>query len=200
MKAFKVITDPHAFQLLADETRRKIVYLLRVKEMNVTQLAAELNLTPQGVYHHVKKLLKGGLVEVSREERCGHLIESYYKATAEMFSFSLGKASAQSLRSKQLAKEQLTKILDALKQAGFDLEYDSDKISQLVDAQSELEDCCQDTSKLEKMIYDMNDLDIFTRKNAVSLAKSLKMSEEEFEKEHEKRKKLRKLLISLAKK
>jgi hypothetical protein len=117
-----------------------------------------------------------------------------------MFSFSLGKASAQSLRSKQLAKEQLTKILDALKQAGFDLEYDSDKISQLVDAQSELEDCCQDTSKLEKMIYDMNDLDIFTRKNAVSLAKNLKMSEEEFQKEHEKRKKFRKLLISLAKK
>jgi DNA-binding transcriptional ArsR family regulator len=200
MKAFKVVTDPQAFQLLADETRRKIVYLLRVKEMNVTQLAAELNLTPQAVYHHVKKLSKGGLIEVSREERCGHLIESYYKATAEMFSFSLGKASAQSLRSKQLAKEQLTKILDALKQAGFDLEYDSDKISQLVDAQSELEDCCQDTSKLEKMIYDMNDLDIFTRKNAVSLAKNLKMSEEEFQKEHEKRKKFRKLLISLAKK
>jgi DNA-binding transcriptional ArsR family regulator len=200
MKAFKVITDPQAFQLLADETRRKLVYLLRVKEMNVTQLAAELNLSPQAVYHHVKKLLKGDLVEVSREERCGHLIESYYKATAEMFSFSLGKASAQSLRNKQLAKEQLTKVLDALKQAGFNLDYDNNKISQLVDAQSELEDCCQDTIRLEKMIYDMNDLDIFTRKTAVNLAKNLRMSEEEFNKEHEKRKKFRKLLISLAKK
>jgi DNA-binding transcriptional ArsR family regulator len=95
MKAFKVVTDPKAFQLLADGTRRKIVYLLRVKEMSVSQLAAELNLTPQAVYHHVKKLVKGGLVEVSREERCGHLIESYYRATAEMFSFSLGKATDQ---------------------------------------------------------------------------------------------------------
>jgi DNA-binding transcriptional ArsR family regulator len=200
MKAFKVVTDPKAFQLLADGTRRKIVYLLRVKEMSVSQLAAELNLTPQAVYHHVKKLVKGGLVEVSREERCGHLIESYYRATAEMFSFSLGKASAQSLRSKQLAKEQLTKVLDALKQAGFNLDYDGDKISQLVDVQSELDDCCQDTSELEKMIYDMNDLDIFTRKTAVSLAKTLKMSEDEFRKEHEKRKKFRELLISLTKK
>jgi DNA-binding transcriptional ArsR family regulator len=200
MKAFKVVTDPKAFQLLADGTRRKIVYLLRVKEMSVSQLAAELNLTPQAVYHHIKKLVKGGLVEVSREERCGHLIESYYRATAEMFSFSLGKASAQSLRSKQLAKEQLTKVLDALKQAGFNLDYDGDKISQLVDVQSELDDCCQDTSELEKMIYDMNDLDIFTRKTAVSLAKTLKMSEDEFRKEHEKRKKFRELLISLTKK
>lgn len=200
MKAFKVVTDPKAFQLLADETRRRIVYLLRVKEMSATQLAAELNLTPQAVYHHVKKLLKGGLVEVSREERCGHLIESYYKATAEMFSFSLGKASAQSLGSKQLAKEQLTKVLDALKQAGFDLDYDDDKISQLVDMQKELEACCQDTSELEKRIYDMNDLDLFTRKTAVSLAKTLKMSKEEFNKEHEKRKKFRELLISLTKK
>jgi DNA-binding transcriptional ArsR family regulator len=200
MKAFKVVTDPNAFQLLADGTRRKIVYLLRVKERSVSQLAAELNLTPQAVYHHVKKLVKGGLVEVSREERCGHLIESYYRATAEMFSFSLGKASAQSLRSKQLAKEQLTKVLDALKQAGFNLDYDDDKISQLVDAQNELEDCCQDTSELEKMIYDMNDLDIFTRKTAVSLAKTLKMSEDEFSREDEKRKKFRELLISLTKK
>jgi DNA-binding transcriptional ArsR family regulator len=200
MKAFKVVTDPKAFQLLADGTRRKIVYLLRVKEMSVSQLAAELNLTPQAVYHHVKKLVKGGLVEVSREERCGHLIESYYRATAEMFSFSLGKASAQSLRSKQLAKEQLTKVLDALKQAGFSLDYDDSKISQLVDAQNELDDCCRDTSDLEKMVYDMNDLDIFTRKTAVNLAKTLRMSETEFDKEHEKRKKFRELLLSLTKK
>jgi len=28
--------------------------LLRVKEMTVGQLAAELNLTPQALYHHIK--------------------------------------------------------------------------------------------------------------------------------------------------
>lgn len=200
MKAFKVIKDPEAFQLLADETRRKIVYLLRVKEMSVTQLASQLGLTPQALYHHVKKLLKGGLVEVSREERCGHLIESYYRATAEMFSFSLGKATAQSLRSKKLATEQITNVLNALKKAGFNLKYDEIKITELVNAQSELEECCKDTSKLEKLIYEMNGLDLLTKKTVVSFAKNLTMTKEEFDKEQEKRKKFRELLISLVQK
>lgn len=200
MKAFKVVKDPKTFRLLADETRRKIVYLLRVKEMSVSQLASELNLTPQAVYHHAKKLLKGGLVEVTREERCGHLIESYYRATAEMFSFSHGKATAQSLHSKQLVKEQMTTTLNALKKAGFNLKFDSNVISQLVDAQSELEECCKDISNLENTIYEMNDLDFLSKKTVVNFARNLTMSEEEFNKEHEKRKKFRELLISLAKK
>lgn len=200
MKAFKAIKDPAAFRLLADDTRRKIVYLLRVKEMNVSQLACELNLTPQAVYHHVKKLLKGGLVEVTREKRCGHLIESYYRATAEMFSMSQGKATAKCLHNKQLIKEQMITALEALKKAGFDLKYDAKKISQLVDAQIKLEEGSKDMSKLESKIYEMNDLDLLTRKTVVSLAKNLTMSEEEFNKEHEKRKKLRELLISLAEK
>jgi len=198
MKAFKVIKDPEAFQLLGDDTRRKIVYLLRVKEMNVRQLALDLNLTPQAVYHHVKKLVKGGLVEVTREERCGHLIESYYRATAEMFSISHGKATAQSLRNRQLLKEQMTTALEALKKAGFNLKYDAKKISELVDAQCELEEYGKDVSKLENAIYEMNDLDLMTKKVVVGLAKNLTMSEAEFNKQHERRKKLRELLISLA--
>jgi len=198
MKAFKVIRDPATFRLLADGTRRKIIYLLRVKEMNVSQLASELNLTPQAVYHHVKKLLKGGLVQVTHEERCGHLIESYYRATAEVFSISYGKATAKSLRNKQLIKEQMMIALEALKKVGFDLKYDAQKLSQLVDAQIELDEGSKDMSKLESKIYEMNDLDVLIRKAVVSLAKNLTMSEEEFSKEHEKRKKLRELLISLA--
>lgn len=199
MKAFIAISDPKAFQLLADETRRNIVYLLRMKEMNACQLAAQLNFTPQAIYHHVKKLLKGGLIEVTREERCGHLIESYYRATAELFSFSYGKTTAQSLRSKQVAKEQIKTSLEALKRIGFELEYNEDKISQLVNVQSELEECYHDISKLEKSIYEMDNLDLFAKKNALRLAKILAMPEEEFDAEHEMRKKFRKLLVSLMK-
>src|SRR5439155_197835 len=62
-KAFKLITDPDAFQLLGDETRRRIIYLLRAKEMTVSQIAGELNLTPQAIYHHIRKLMDAGMVE-----------------------------------------------------------------------------------------------------------------------------------------
>jgi hypothetical protein len=136
---------------------------------------------------------------VTREERCGHLIESYYRATAEMFSLSHGRTTAKSLRSKQLTTEQITKALQALKKVGFKIKYDEKKISQIVDAQNELEECCEDISKLEKSIYEINELDLFTKKATRKLAKILTMSEKDLKKEHEKRKKYRELIISLTK-
>ncbi len=200
MKAIKVIKDPEAFLLFADETRRKIMYLLRAKEMNVSQIAAQLNLTPQAVYHHIKKLLKGGLVEVSREERCGHLIESYYRATAELFSLSHGTTTAKSLRDRKQAEERMIATLNALKRLGFNIEYDDEKVSKLVEAQEELEECCEDIDKIEESIYEMNDLDLLTKKTLGSMASTLMMSDEEFNRQHERRKKFRQLLTSLMKK
>ena len=67
MKSFKVIKDPDAFQLLADETRRRVIYLLRAKEMTVAQIAEELKLTPQAIYHHIRKLKDAEMVEVARD-------------------------------------------------------------------------------------------------------------------------------------
>src|SRR3990170_6251136 len=106
MKSIKTLTSPESFELMADETRRKIIFLLRVKEMTVSQIASELNLTPQAVYHHIKRLVKGELVEVSREERVDHLIESYYRATAEVFNFSVVNVR----RDKKFLREQTTTI------------------------------------------------------------------------------------------
>ena len=137
MKPIKAIEDPEAFQLLADETRRKMVFLLRVKEMTVSQIAAELNKTPQAIYHHIKKLLKGELIEVAREERIDHLIESYYRATAETFFCSIGKTA----RSRELAKDQVRNVLNALRKLGFNLEFDEKKITQLINVRGKLDDC-----------------------------------------------------------
>ena len=56
MKPVKTISDPESFKIAADDTRRKIIHLLRAKEMTVSQIADELDLTPQTVYHHIRKL------------------------------------------------------------------------------------------------------------------------------------------------
>ena len=103
MKAFKLIKDPEAFQLLADETRRRVIYLLRAKEMTVSQIAAELNLTPQAIYHHIRKMRDAGLVEVAREERVDHFIETYYRATAEMFNLSHGEGMSPAYAQQKVA-------------------------------------------------------------------------------------------------
>ncbi|MDH5687156.1 MAG: winged helix-turn-helix domain-containing protein [Candidatus Bathyarchaeota archaeon] len=194
MKPIKVINDPEAFQLLGDETRRKIIFLLRVKEMTVSQIAAELNITPQAVYHHIKKLRNGDMIEVAREERIDHLIESYYRATAETFYCSVGKT----LRSTELAKEQMRSILNALKRLGFSLEYDENRISQLLDAQRRLKECCG-FGKFEDAIADLEDVDFITKQTVQEYAEILSMSDENFTEQQDLNKKFRSLLISLLK-
>jgi DNA-binding transcriptional ArsR family regulator len=204
MKPIQVLRDPKAFQLLADETRRKILYLLRVKEMTVSQLATELNFTPQALYHHIKKLLEGEMVEVVREERVGHLIESYYRATAEDFLLTQGKMSSQTLRDRKLAEEQVTTVLNALNRLGFNLEFDENKISQLVDLRAGLDRCCEAAGKkkfeIEDEIWNLDDLNFLTKIMATDFAGKLLMLDDEFAIQQETRKKLRNLLLSLVKK
>ena len=63
-----MITDPAAMELLGDDTRRRIIYLLRARELTISQIAEELRMTLQAIYHHIKKLLPAEMVEVTREE------------------------------------------------------------------------------------------------------------------------------------
>jgi DNA-binding transcriptional ArsR family regulator len=194
MKPIKTIKDPEAFKLLADETRRKTVFLLRAKEMSVSQIAADLNITPQAVYHHIKKLLKAGMVEVAREERIDHLIESYYRATAETFFCSVGKTP----HSATFAKEQMTTVLNALKKLGFKIKFDENKVSQLVDVQAEL-DHGKDSGKFEDKISEMDEVDFLTKQTVQKFAETLSMADEEFARQQQLDKKFKNLLKSLVK-
>ena len=199
MKAMKMVTDPEAFQLLADQTRRKMVFLLRVKEMTVSQIAGELNLTPQAVYHHIKKLQKADLVEVSREERLGHLIESYYRATAESFYLSMGKTCAHP-GSRKVAIEQVKLALDMLPKLGFKLDYTEEQVAKLVDLRSKTEDEAK-MKKLEDAISSCcTDVDFGTSLLLTEFAESLQTTEAEFKNKVEASRKLRDLLFSLVKK
>ena len=194
MKALKVIKDPEAFKLLGDETRRKIVFLLRVKEMTVSQIAADLNITPQAVYHHIKKLQKGEMIEVAREERLGHLIESYYRATAEVFSCRVGNHGT-----KESGMMQMKTVLDALQKIGFDLEFDESKVSELVEVQRSLKECCE-SDKFDDAIAELDDVDFAATQKVHECAELLSMSEKEFVKRQEVKRKFRDLLVSLIKK
>jgi len=202
MKAFIVIREPEAFQLLADETRRKILYLLRVKDMNVNQLAAELGLTSQAVYHHIRKLLKGKMIEVTKEERVGHLIESYYRATAEDFLLSTGKIKAESVRDKAMVKEQITAVLKAYRKFGLDVKYDDSNISKLVDLWVGLQEDCGTcmNPELQDKIWSSDDLSLLEKTMAAELSSVLLMTDEEFARNEKNRRELRTFLRSLAQK
>jgi DNA-binding transcriptional ArsR family regulator len=195
MKAIKTITDPQAFKLMADQTRRKIVFLLRAKEMTVSQIAGELNLTPQTVYHHIKKLLNGGMVEVSREVRVDHLIESYYQATAEVFHFVYGKTS----HSKKQIKQTIEIALKNLKKLGFKLQYSKKDIENLSELKMAQHDCCG-FKDYEDAVSKLKDLDPLTKQDVQEYAGILSTSDKKFINQDMLRKKFRQKLKALLKK
>jgi len=195
MRVIKTISDPEAFKVAADPTRRKMLFLLRAKEMNVSQIAQDLNLTPQTVYFHIKKLVEAGMVEVSREVRVDHLIESYYQATAEVFHLTVGHTT----RSKETLLETIKAVLNALEKIGFKISYDNETANKLADLQMKLQDCCS-AKEYEEKIANLEDEDFFVKQDLQEYVSILSMSEEEIKKEDQIKKEFRKQLRSLIEK
>jgi len=64
--------------LYMDPVRLHILNLLSVSEMSMKELSEELRISQPTVLHHMKQLLEGGLVTLSRTETKGNLIEKFY--------------------------------------------------------------------------------------------------------------------------
>ncbi len=190
-KAFKLIKDPEAFQLLGDETRRRVIYLLRAKEMTVSQIAGELNLTPQAIYHHIRKLRDAGMVEVAREERVDHFIETYYRATAEIFNMSHGSGSSGTYH-----EEMAGESLKALAKIGLTVREDPTMASRLVEVEKRMDQIGEKQTWAEA-IAGLEDVDFFVKQGVDHLAKLLMMSDKEFNEYLNLIKEERKLLRSL---
>lgn len=175
MKAFKYINDPEAFQLLGDKTRRQIIHMLRAKEYTVSQIADALGMTPQAIYHHIRKMKKAGLIEVAREERIDHFIETYYRTTAEVFHLSHGKEAKR-----EITAEKAREALEALAKMGYKVPDDPKLASELVAIEKRMYDtCCGD--KWPEGVEGLEDLDFFTTQQAFEYFTLVSMEEKEFE-------------------
>jgi DNA-binding transcriptional ArsR family regulator len=190
MKTIKLIKDPAAFNLLADGTRRRIIHLLRAKERTVSQIAEELGLTPQAIYHHIRKMKEADLVEVAREERVDHFIETYYRATAEIFTLSHGEGSRGPDEEKAIKN-----ILENMPKIGLDIPSDKETVSKLVAAATMLKSCAQESIWFDK-ISELEDVDFFGKQTMVEYACIATMSDKDFEQFLDNNRNLRKLLRS----
>jgi len=86
------------FKLLEDETRRRIVFMLRDESLNVKEIAKRLQLTPQNIYHHVNKLQEEGIIQLNYEQRKRHLVESYYSVPADTYLYTDDRITETSTR------------------------------------------------------------------------------------------------------
>lgn len=191
MKAVKVV-DPENFNLLADETRRKIIFLLRATEMTVTQIANNLNTSRQTVYHHIEKLKEAELVEVAFTEQIGHLTESHYRATAEAFYCSVGSTTG----GHEFFQSQVKTVLESLKKLGFNISYSDADVNRLMEIQSEQDYCC-DMTELWGNISRLEDVDEKTKTIIEEFAKQLVMTNDEFQYLQAKKREFREFMQSL---
>ncbi|MFO8109446.1 MAG: helix-turn-helix domain-containing protein [Thermoplasmata archaeon] len=73
---------------LSNASRLQVMALLLEGERSISELAEEIGITPQTVYHHIHKLLDAGLIHISREEMCGNLMKRYYAVEEEWLDSS----------------------------------------------------------------------------------------------------------------
>jgi len=119
-----------AFKLLEDETRRRIVFMLRDEVLTVKDIARRLSLTPQNIYHHMNKLQDTGIVRLSYERRDGHIIESFYSTSADNFVYNEDRIPESTVRS-------YMDILNGLNELGHGLDANLDTASQLEELYTE---------------------------------------------------------------
>ena len=192
MKPVKMITDPVAMELLGDETRRRIIYLLRARELTISQIAEELRMTPQAIYHHVKKLVPAGLVEVSREERVDNFIETYYRATAEVFSFSWGTSG----KNQAQAEQRLRDTLLSLDKLGIKVRVEEETVARIIKTQGKIESF-GDKQELEEKVSKLDEVDFLGKQELASVATMISLTDKQFLEWLELQKELRKLLKGL---
>ncbi len=81
----ETIKEMDRIRVSLEETREKILALLRVNNMSISQIAEVLNKDQSTINRHIKKLESAGFVEVVGERKEHHIPERIYGRSADTF-------------------------------------------------------------------------------------------------------------------
>ena len=118
MREVLIITEPETVKVLSEETRFKILQLLRMQPMTITELSEAIGKDRTTIYRHIKVLEKAGLVE--EIETQGN--ERVYSRSAKLFLIKADPdESVEQFRQAYLQVE-AEKLVQILEKAGFKIE------------------------------------------------------------------------------
>jgi DNA-binding transcriptional ArsR family regulator len=129
-KGVLVIRNPEVAKLFADETRRRILHLLRHNDMSISDLAKALDKNPSSIIHHINLLKEASLVEETREEKVRNMIQVYYGSKADKFiiSYSLSEALSKEEDFSTWREDMFERMVDGLKDFGIEIPEDKKEI------------------------------------------------------------------------
>ena len=166
--------------MLADETRRRMLHLLRHREMSTTDLAKALEKNHSSIIHHLNLLREAGLVEETREEKVRNMVQSYYRATANKFiiSYSLSETLARDEDYSTWREDSHQRMMEGLET--FGIKMPAGQRAQVV----ELIDTCSEREQiaLEEVVEQQTDpgkLDRHVERALIQLMTNLKLSRDD---------------------
>jgi len=191
--------DEDAFTLLEDRTRRRMLLLLRESELSAKEIAERLSVTPQNVYHHLRRMMDAGLVVEVEERRSGHLIESYYTATADTFVYREDKIPENDTH-------RFLEVLNGLNELGAGVEVSEGNAEALADlarrrrllrrAPTLGDDVCSFCGS-SGYFTKFGPMDPSLLNRVIQYSSLVSMSDEEFEESLELTRELRKMLLAM---
>ncbi|MFO8110567.1 MAG: winged helix-turn-helix domain-containing protein [Thermoplasmata archaeon] len=130
-----VVSDKDMIKMCIEDTRMKIISLLRVRNMSISQLSRTLEKEPSTIYRHLKKLERSGFVMVCGERKVHHIPEKLYGRTADSFVFTPihGKAGDDGSETDWNAQYNHTvhRIIEAMDVLGYEIEASEEHIENL---------------------------------------------------------------------
>ncbi len=132
------------------------------------------------------------MVEVTREERVDNFIETYYRATAEVFSLSWGTSGKNQAQAEQRMRDTLL----SLDKLGIKVRVEEDIVAQIIKTQGKIEGF-GDRQELEEKVSKLDAVDFIGKQELASDATMISLSDKQFLEWLELQKELRRLLRGL---
>lgn len=128
----KIIQDKEAIRSSTQETRSKILTMLRSGPMTAEQISKALEIDTSTIYRHIKELENHGFIRQVGEEHEKGRPKQIYGRTADMFlmlprTLNLDKESAEFT---QIEFEETEKTLRNLQALGYEIQIDDETIKE----------------------------------------------------------------------
>ena len=172
MKEIEIVDDPDKIKIIIEDTRTKILRLLKFRDMTISELASILNKDVSTIFRHIKKLESAGFVKVTGERKIHNVPEKIYGRTVKTI-FLAPETYAKDEAIKKMNKKRVEILADTLKSLG----YEGKDVDSLFDLLIHLDELSiKDIEKLEK------DVDWGILRKLALILVLLKISNEELEK------------------
>ncbi len=121
-KDVMVLSDPEVVKIATESTRRKILSLLRVNDLSISQIADIIGKDQSTVYRHIKKLEKYGLIKVVGERKVHHIPEAVYGRVARTYIIVPDIDRDESSSISHYKRATVKEVMKAIKSMGYSIE------------------------------------------------------------------------------